>query len=164
MVGVAADSVGSVSAIRVRLLLRVAVAMTLAVGGCGDDEKSASPPRTTASAASTSQQYRDQLAPIQQRGNDARSTYHHAPSGETSEITKAARQLARASAALARDVARLRAPPALADVNRRLRENYREQAAEVERELDRKPVSTERLGDIIRKHEKASDDLYQEVL
>ena len=99
-----------------------------------------------------------------QRASDARSAYHHAPAGDASKIAKAAGGLAGASAATARDVAQLRPPTNLEDLNRRLSENYRQQTSEIERVLDRKPLLTGRLGDVIRKHEKASDDLYQQIL
>ncbi len=150
---------------RLRSVTAVAVASALAFAGCGgNDEESGPSPTSTAAVANPSQDYRDRLVPILQRATDARSTYHHAPAGDASQIAKAARRLARASAATARDIAQLRPPMKLEDLNRRLSENYQQQTSEIEAELDHKPLSTGRLGDVIRKHEKASDDLYQQIL
>ena len=75
----------------------------------------------------------------------------------------AARQLARASRATASEVEGLE-PPAGLDLNRDLAGKDRQLAAALERELLRKPVSTERLGDVAREYGKAADSVYEEIL
>jgi hypothetical protein len=43
-------------------------------------------------------------------------------------------------------------------------ESFREQQAAIDVELERSPVSTKRLGNVIREHWKVLDDLHDEML
>jgi hypothetical protein len=130
-------------------------------GGSDDGSPSAESETTTAVVIESSQTYRDHVADIVRGPDDARRNYHDAPLGE--QTVTSARQLARASRAAARDIEEL-TPPAGLDLNRELAEKYRRWAAVLERELRRKPVSTGRLGDVVREYGKAADDVYEQIL
>jgi len=142
-----------------------AVATVLACVGCGgsDDGSGVAQPGTTAAAlVDSSQAYRDQLASIVSGPDEARRSYHNASLGEPT--VAAAQELARASRAAARRIDELTPGSRLEDLHRDLAEKYRRWAAALEREALRKPVSTSRLGDVVREYGKAADDVYEQIL
>ena len=144
-----------------RSLWALAAVLALLGAGCGsDDGASSAGSQAPAVVADSSQAYRDQLADIVRRHDDARGSFRGARGEET---VTAARQLASASRATASEVEGLE-PPAGLDLNRDLAGRYRQLAAALERELLRKPVSTERLGDFAREYGKAADSVYEEIL
>ena len=149
----------------VRALCSVAAALALLGAGCGgSDDASPSPESQTANAAviESSQTYRDQLADIVSGPDDARRNFHDAPPGE---LTLAlARELASASRAAARRIEALTPAAGLNNLNRDLAEKYRRWAAALNREVLRKPVSTGRLGDVVREYGKAADVVYEQIL
>jgi hypothetical protein len=150
----------------VRGLLGVAAALALLGAGCGggDDQVPSADSQTATPelVGDSSQTYRDQVTAIVRVTDDARSDFRGAPPGEP-QVTSA-RQLARASRAAAREVDELTPPGGLNDLNRDLAGRYRRWAAGLERELHRKPVSTGRLGDVVREQGKATDHVYEQIL
>ncbi len=149
----------------VRALWGVAAALVLLGAGCGgSDDGSSSAESQTAKAAvvGSSQAYRDQLAGIVSGPDDARRSFHDAPLGEPT--LAAARQLAHASGAAASRIEALTPTAGLDDLNGDLAEKYRRWSAALDRELHRKPVSTARLGDVVREYGKAADVVYEEIL
>jgi hypothetical protein len=149
----------------VRALWGVAAAVALLGAGCGgSDDGSSSAQSQTAKAAviESSQAYSDQLAGIVSGPDDARRNFHDAPLGEPT--LAAARQLAGASRAAARRIEGLTAAASLNDLNGDLAEKYRRWAAALDRELLSKPVSTGRLGDVVREYGKAADVVYEQIL
>ncbi len=58
----------------------------------------------------------------------------------------------------------LRAPSAAADLNRQMAEDSRQTAADLEAELGSSRPDLERVGGVIRRHEKTSGHLYDQVL
>jgi hypothetical protein len=151
---------------RTRGLVRAlwGVAAVLACVGCGgsDDGSGVTEPKTTAVLVESSQAYRDQLASIATGPDEARRSYHNASLGEPT--VAAARELARASRTAARKLDELTPASGLEDLHRDLAEKYRRWAAALEREVLRKPVSTSRLGDVVREYGKAADDVYEQIL
>ena len=146
-----------------RCVLALAASLTLLGAGCGgsdDGSPSAGPQTTPAVAADSSQAYRDRLTDIVRQHDDARGSFRAARGEQT---VTAAQQLARGSRTAAHDVDAL-TPPAGLDLHGDLVEKYRRMAAALERELLRKPVSTERLGDVAREYGKAADHVYEEIL
>jgi hypothetical protein len=117
---------------------------------------------TAAVAVESSQTYRDELADIVSQPDDARRNFHNAPPGELTLAS--ARELASASRAAARRIEGLTPAAGLEAMNRDLAEKYRRWAAALDRELLRKPVSTQRLGDAVREDGKAADDVYEQIL
>jgi hypothetical protein len=145
----------------VRALGGFAVALALLGAGCGgSDGGSPSAEPTKVDAAQT---YRDQLADIVSGPDDARGSYHDAPAGELTTVASA-RQLARASRAAAREIEELKPAAGLNDLHEDLAEKYRQWAAALDREVDRKPVSTARIGDVVRDYGKAADGVYEQIL
>ena len=143
----------------------VAAALALLGAGCGgSDDGSPSAESQTGKAAvvESSQTYRDQLANIVWQPDDARRNFHDAPPGELTLAS--ARQLARASRAAAREIEELTPAAGLNDLNGDLAEKYRRWAAALDREVLRKPVSTARLGDVVREYGKAADVVYEQIL
>jgi hypothetical protein len=133
--------------------------------GCGgSDDGSSSAESQTAKVAvvGSSQAYRDQLAGIVSGPDDARRNFHDAPLGEPT--LAAARQLAQASRAAARRIEALTPAAGLNDLNGDLAGKYRRWSAALDRELLRKPVSTARLGDVVREYGKAADVVYEQIL
>ena len=150
----------------VRALCGIASALALLGAGCGgsdDGSASAKSQTTTAAVVESSQAYRDQVADIVWGPDDARRNYHDAPPGKLTKATSA-RQLARASRAAARKIDELTPAAGLNDLNRDLAEKYRRWAVALEREVLRKPVSTARVGDVVRKYGKAADKVYEQIL
>jgi hypothetical protein len=142
-----------------------AVAAVLACVGCGgsDDGSGVPEPGTTAAAlVESSQAYRDQLASIVAGPDEARRSYHNASLGEPT--VTAAKELARASRAAARELDELTPAAGLEDLHRDLADKYRRWSSALEREALRKPVSTSRLGDVVREYGKAADDVYEQIL
>ena len=149
----------------VRALWGVAAALALLGAGCGgSDDGSASAESQAGKVAvvDSSQMYRDQLAEIVSGPDDARRNFHDAPLGEPT--LAAARQLAHASGAAARRIEDLTPAAGLNDLNADLAEKYRRWAAAIARELLRKPVSTARLGNVVREDGKAADVVYEQIL
>jgi hypothetical protein len=142
----------------------VAAALVLLVGCGGSDEKSpsAESPKPAAVVVDSSQTYRDRLAEIVSQPDDARRNFHDAPTGVLT--LAAARELAGASRAAARNIEELTPAAGLDDMNRDLGAKYRLWAAALDRELLRKPVSTRRLGDAVREYGKAADAVYEQIL
>jgi hypothetical protein len=131
-------------------------------GGSDDGSPSAESQATKVAVVESSQSYRDQLAGIVSGPDDARRNFHDAPLGEPT--LAAARQLARTSRAAAREVEELTPAAGLNDLNGDLGKKYRRWAAALDRELVRKPVSTGRLGDVVREYGKAADIVYEQIL
>jgi hypothetical protein len=131
-------------------------------GGSDDGSSAAESPTAKAAVAQSSQAYRDQLAGIVAGPDDARRNFHDAPLGEPT--LAAARQLASASHAAARRIEELTPAARLNGLNGNLAEKYRRWAAALDRELLRKPVSTARLGDVVREDGKAADVVYEQIL
>jgi hypothetical protein len=156
--------------VRTRFLVRAlwGVAATVALlcvgcGGVGDGDSALADSQTSAAPlAESSQAYRDELTVIVSGPDQARRNYHNASLGEATVTS--ARQLARASRAAAHQVEELTPAAGLNDLNRDLAEKYRRWAAALEREVLRKPVSTRRLGDVVREYGKAADDVYEQIL
>jgi hypothetical protein len=137
--------------------------LALLGAGCGGDGSSSAESQTTAAViGNSSQAYRDQVTAIVRVTDEARGNYRGAPTGEP--LVRSARQLARASRAAAREVDGLTPPAGLNDLDRDLARKYRRWAAVLERELLRKPVSTGRLGDVVREYGKATDHVYEQIL
>jgi hypothetical protein len=132
--------------------------------GCGGDggSPSAGSPTTTAALVDASQTYRDQVTAIVRVTDEARGNFRGASAG--AQLARSARQLARASRAAASEVDELTPPAGLNGLNRDLAGRYRLWAAALERELLRKPVSTARLGDVVREYGQATDHVYEEIL
>jgi hypothetical protein len=150
----------------VRAVWGVAAALALLGAGCGgsdDTSPSAESQTTNAAVVDSSQTYRDQLADIVSRPDAARRNYHDAPPGELTTLASA-RQLARASRAAAREIEELTPAAGLNDLNGDLAEKYRRWAAALDREVVRRPVSTARIGDVVREYGKAADDVYEQIL
>jgi hypothetical protein len=131
-------------------------------GGSDDGSPSAESQTAKAAAVESSQAYRDRLAEIVSQPDEARRSFHDAPLGELT--LAAARQLASASHAAARKIEELTPTAGLNDLNGNLAEKYRRWATALERELLRKPVSTARLGDVVREYGKAADVVYEQIL
>jgi hypothetical protein len=131
-------------------------------GGSDDGSPSAESQTAKAAAVESSQAYRDRLAEIVSQPDEARRSFHDAPLGELT--LAAARQLASASHAAARKIEKLTPTAGLNDLNGNLAEKYRRWATALERELLRKPVSTARLGDVVREYGKAADVVYEQIL
>jgi hypothetical protein len=149
----------------VRALWGIAAALALLGAGCGgsdDGSSSAESQSTKAAVVESSQTYRDQLANIVWGPDDARRNFHDAPTGELTLAS--ARQLARASRAAAREIEGLTPAAGLNDLNGDLAEKYRRWAAALDREVVRRPISTARLGDVVREYGKAADVVYEEIL
>ena len=146
-----------------RLLLAASLALTLVAGGCGGDEKEspAAAAGTTATAGS-SDEYRAQVEAIVRRSDEARGSWHGAPSGE--ESLAAARRLVGTARLAGQDVDALQPPGNLAKLNGQMAKNYRLWAAKLEAELKRKQVSTARLGDVVREYGQRVDSAYEQIL
>jgi hypothetical protein len=150
----------------VRALVAVAAALALVGAGCGSsDDASRSPESETTKAAAvdSAQTYRDQLADIVSGPDDARGSYHDAPPGELTTVASA-RKLARASRTAALKIEELTPPAGLNDLHSDLAEKYRRWEAALDREVLRRPVSTARIGDVVREYGKAADDVYEQIL
>jgi hypothetical protein len=146
-----------------RALIVVALALALLAGGCGNDEnESPAAGAGTVTTAGAVDEYREQVVAIVTRTDEARGNFRGAPPGQ--EVVTAARELALASRAAARDVDSMSPPASVADLDRQLAANYRLWAAKLEAELARKPVSLERLGDVVRANGKLVDDVYEDIL
>lgn len=149
----------------VRALWGIAAALALLVAGCGgsdDGSPSAESQTTKVAVVESSQTYRDQLAHIVGQPDDARRNFHDAPPGELTLAS--ARQLARASRAAARQIEGLTPAAGLNNLNGNLAEKFRRWAAALDREVVRRPVSTARLGDVVREYGKAADVVYEQIL
>ena len=149
----------------VRALSGVVAALALLGAGCGGSDGGSSSAESQAAKVAvvdSSQTYRDQLAEIVSGPDDARRNFHDAPLGEPT--LAAARQLAGASRAAARQIEALTPAAGLNDLNGDLAERYRRWAAALDRELLRKPVSTAQLGDAVREYGKAADVVYEQIL
>jgi hypothetical protein len=149
----------------VRALSGIAAALALLGAGCGgsdDGSQSAESQTTKAVVVESSQAYRDQLAGIVWRPDDARRNFHDAPPGELT--LESARQLARASRAAAREIEELTPAAGFNDLNGELAAKYRLWAAALDGEVLRRPVSTARLGDVVREYGKAADVVYEQIL
>jgi hypothetical protein len=149
----------------VRALWGVAATVVLLCVGCGgggDGSALADSQTSAAPLVESSQAYRDELAEIVSGPDEARRNYHNASLGEATVTS--AWQLARASRAAAHQIEELTPAAGLNDLNRDLAEKYRRWAAALEREVLRKPVSTRRLGDVVREYGKAADDVYEQIL
>ena len=149
----------------VRALWGIAAALVLLGAGCGgsdDSSQSAESPTTKAALIESSQTYRDQLAEIVGRPDEARRSFHDAPPGELTLAS--ARRLARASRAAAREIEELTPTAGFDDLNAGLAEKFRRWAAALDREVLRGPVSTARLGDVVREYGKAADVVYEQIL
>ncbi len=137
----------------------------VAAGACGGED-SAPSPATTAEAATTEAdpvpEYLTQLDSIKVRADDARSDYHNAPLGEPT--LEEARDLAEISGEVADELEGLEPPSSHADLHAKMIEAFRDQQAAIDAVFARKPVSTARLGNAIRKHSKVLDDLHDEML
>ena len=146
-----------------RTLLPVALALVFLAGGCGnDDNGSPSAAAETVASASPADEYRDQVTAIVRRSDEARGNFRGASS--TPDLVKAAHQLALTSRAAASDVEKLDPPPSYAPLGAKLAEKYRLWAAKLEAEAGRKPVSTERLADVVRNYGKLVDFAYDYIL
>jgi hypothetical protein len=149
----------------VRALSGTAAALALLGAGCGgsDDASPSAASQTTKAGADSSQAYRDQLADIVSGPDDARGHYHDAPPGQLTTLASA-RQLSRAARAAARKIEELTPAAGLEELNAALAEKYRRWAAALDREVRRKPISTARIGDVVRDYGKAADAVYEEIL
>jgi hypothetical protein len=139
--------------------------LALLGAGCGGSDDGSPPSESQtakAVAVESSQAYRDQLAYIVSGPDGARRNFHDAPLGEPT--LAAARELARASRAAAREIEGLTPTAGLSDLNGDLAEKYRRWATALDRELLRNPVSTARLGDVVREYGKAADVVYEQIL
>jgi hypothetical protein len=124
--------------------------------------QSAESQTTKAAVVESSQAYRDQLADIVGRPDEARKNFHDAPIGDLTLAS--AGQLARASRAAAREIDELTPASGFDDLNGELAEKFRRWAAALDREVLRRPVSTARLGDVVREYGKAADAVYEQIL
>ena len=150
----------------VRALWGVAAALALLGAGCGgsdDASPSAESQTTKAAVVGSSQTYRDQVADIVSRPDEARRNYYDAPPGELTTLASA-RELARASRAAAQEIEELTPAAGLDDLNGDLAEKYRRWAAALDREVLRRPVSTARVGDVVRDYGKAADHVFEQIL
>lgn len=149
-----------------RALCGVAAALALLAAGCGgsdDASPSAELQTTSVAAGQPSEAYRDQLTNIVSGPDEARRLYYDAPPGEL-ETLVSARRLARASRSAAREIEQLTPEAGLADLNADLAEKYRRWAAALDRQVVRDPVSTARIGDVVREYGQAADDVYEQIL
>lgn len=140
--------------------------MALLGAGCGGSDEgslSAESQKAKAAVVESSQAYRDRLAAIVSRPDEARRNFHDAPPGVLA-LASSARQLARASRAAARKIEDLTPAPGLNDLNSDLAEKYRQWATALDREVIRRPVSTARLGDVVREYGKAADVVFEQIL
>jgi hypothetical protein len=146
-----------------RVILAVALGLTLVAGGCGGDEKEspAAGAETTTTAGSTDE-YRAQIEAIVRRSDEARGGWHAAAAGE--ESLEAARRLAGTARLAGQDVEALQPPESLAKLNSQVAKGYRLWAAELDAELARKQVSTARLGDVVREYGQRVDSAYEQIL
>jgi hypothetical protein len=153
-----------------RLLLRalcgVAAALALLAAGCGgsdDASPSAASQTTSVAAGQSSETYRDQLTNIVSGPDAARRLYYDAPPGTLATLVSA-RRLARSSRSAAQEIEQLTPEAGLTDLNADLAKKYRRWAAALDREIVRKPVSTARIGDVVRDYGQAADDVYEQIL
>ena len=150
----------------VRAFCCAAAGLALIGAGCGggdDGSRSAESQAPREAVEDSSQAYRDHVAEIVSGPDDARRSYYDAPPGELTTVASA-RQLSRAATAAARKIEKLTPPAGLNDLNRDLAARYRRWAAALEREVQRNPVSTARIGDVVREYGKAADETYEQIL
>jgi hypothetical protein len=114
-------------------------------------------------AGPSSEAYRDQLTDIVSGPDASRKLYYDAPPGTLSTLVSA-RRLARSSRSAAQEIEQLTPEAGLTDLNADLAEKYRRWAAALDREIVRKPVSTARIGDVVREYGQAADAVYEEIL
>jgi hypothetical protein len=149
-----------------RLLAPILVAVVaLGAAACGGEKSAASTattPETAATGANPVPDYLAQLDSIKVRADDARSDYHNAPLGEPT--LEAARDLAEIAGEVADELEGLEPPPSHADLHARMIDTFREPKTAIDAVLARTPVSTDRLGNVIREHWKILDDLHDEML
>ena len=144
-------------------LAAIGCSIVVALAGCGDDEQP-SPAAGTQAAGESSKAYRDAVAPVVASVDQARGLYHDVPAGQKEALAERAQGLAQRAQKAAADLRALEPPPSLRNANSRLADVYAALAAELERAAAAAPLSSSKLGDVVREHEQAAGTVYDEIL